>query len=634
MAALPLVIEGLRLYFNGIERIKIWWRYAKVLKHLIRKLEMEKMKFENTCTELLYDLVGERELELLLENPGGHRWRQKCLQARLRGRLGPSFNVFLEAVVDMSEIVKSFKEKLDLDDDDKPKWIDYKYHKREWKRVRFSLSDKENESLIQDMEKDNRDLGDLLGHRQRMETMTIPKFTTTAKRYECIGDHASSLYQVLRKSLTWPCGCSIPHNASLRLEARTSREPDPTHEEYSDLCFNVLFFFDTNPSISQILPPWNWRETRIEPINDTNSQEKSIVNEPGFTGPAQIQAAASFATAKNTTISTLARTAVPSFSFTVDSFSIQSQSQARNIASSVHPETATTQLNLSSQAVRRKKVSFAPSDLLAVKISTSSVQSQQVERSLPVSEKIDCLCTAMQKVNGTSCLGVLVDDLERQHRISITDTSVGRDPLQTVSLKALFAQTALEKKDRLILGIKLASTLLQLHRTPWLKETWGKSDILFMKECSGTQMVLVQKPFLSKPFIPPTCTLPRRPTDESSPSPEVRNKSIFALGILLIELWFGQPLEDLRKPEDFGSHSQVNHVTDFATARRLSEIIYREAGDWYGDAVRRCIYCEFDQRHNSLDSQALKEAVHRGVVTPLEKNLTSFCGGKLEGLLA
>lgn len=131
MAALPLVIEGLRLYFNGIETIKKWWRYAKVLKHLIRKLEMEKTKFENTCTELLYDLVGERELELLLENPGGYRWREKSLQARLRGRLGPSFNVFLEAVIDMSETVKVFTEKLDLGDDGKVR-------KSEQKRLRSS----------------------------------------------------------------------------------------------------------------------------------------------------------------------------------------------------------------------------------------------------------------------------------------------------------------------------------------------------------------------------------------------------------------------------------------------------------------------------------------------------------------
>lgn len=119
MAALPLVVEGLRLYVKGIETIKRWWKYAKVLKHLIRKLEMEKAKFENTCTELLYNLVGERELEILLGNPGGCSWREKSLQASLRGRLGPSFNVFLEAVMDLSDTVKEFTEKLDLGDDGK-----------------------------------------------------------------------------------------------------------------------------------------------------------------------------------------------------------------------------------------------------------------------------------------------------------------------------------------------------------------------------------------------------------------------------------------------------------------------------------------------------------------------------------
>lgn len=116
MAVLPLVVEGLRLYVNGIETIKKWWRYAKVLQHLIRKLEIEKAKFENTCTELLYNLVGEREFELLLKNPGGDCWRQKSLQASLQRRLGPSFKVFLQAVMDMSETVEEFAEKLDLGD--------------------------------------------------------------------------------------------------------------------------------------------------------------------------------------------------------------------------------------------------------------------------------------------------------------------------------------------------------------------------------------------------------------------------------------------------------------------------------------------------------------------------------------
>ena len=53
----------------------------------------------------------------------------------------------------------------------------------------------------------------------------------------------------------------------------------------------------------------------------------------------------------------------------------------------------------------------------------------------------------------------------------------------------------------------------------------------------------------------------------------------------------------------------------------------------YGDAVRRCINCEFDQRHNDLSLSSMKEAVHQGVLSPLLENLHAFCGGRTNELL-
>ena len=121
---------------------------------------------------------------------------------------------------------------------------------------------------------------------------------------------------------------------------------------------------------------------------------------------------------------------------------------------------------------------------------------------------------------------------------------------------------------------------------------------------------------------------------------------------MLIELWYNRPIESLRSTEDFDKNGEVNQITDFATARRLTEEIYREAGDWYrfpcaspfrpadspisryGHAVRRCIYCEFDQRHNDLSLSSMREAVYQGVLSPLEENLRCFCGGAADELLA
>jgi hypothetical protein len=115
LATFPLIIEGLKFYLEGLETIKRWWRYIKTLKHLIRKIAMEETKFENSCTELLSGIVDGADFELLLSEPGGKSWRRTDILTSLQQRLGGSFNVYLEAVLDMKEVLDEFREKLELD---------------------------------------------------------------------------------------------------------------------------------------------------------------------------------------------------------------------------------------------------------------------------------------------------------------------------------------------------------------------------------------------------------------------------------------------------------------------------------------------------------------------------------------
>jgi hypothetical protein len=255
---------------------------------------------------------------------------------------------------------------------------------------------------------------------------------------------------------------------------------------------------------------------------------------------------------------------------------------------------------------------------------------------LSPSEEIECLCTAIRKfASKESCLGVLTGESnpKRQHSISLTGEAFCLDSTRAVPLADLLTPQ-LGRKHRLALAVKLASALLQLYKTPWLEEMWGKQDILFIQQQDDSCNDILQKPFVSKPFIPPTCKLQRSQEQGPAtyPSREVRNQSTFKLGVLLIELWFGKPLEDLRIATDMDNQNEANQITDFATARRLLEDVYCEAGESYGNAVRRCIFCEFDQWPPSLDSRAMKDAVHRGVVMPLELYLKPFCDEKLDGL--
>ena len=165
------------------------------------------------------------------------------------------------------------------------------------------------------------------------------------------------------------------------------------------------------------------------------------------------------------------------------------------------------------------------------------------------------------------------------------------------------------------LSLILSSSVLQLHKTPWLSEKWGKNDILFLEGTSGTYV----SSFLSASKVPPQ--------DLSTPSkalPVVRNQTIFALGVILIELCLGAALESMRNSEDLGDDGNPNALTDYMTASRLVNEVYDEGGGRYGDAVRRCINCEFDQRKASLEVECRKSS-YQGVIQPLEDDWANFC---------
>jgi len=52
---------------------------------------------------------------------------------------------------------------------------------------------------------------------------------------------------------------------------------------------------------------------------------------------------------------------------------------------------------------------------------------------------------------------------------------------------------------RLRLGVKLASSVMQLHGSQWLNETWVRDDIFFIQGRTGS---LIEKPFVNRSFFP------------------------------------------------------------------------------------------------------------------------------------
>ena len=135
-------------------------------------------------------------------------------------------------------------------------------------------------------------------------------------------------------------------------------------------------------------------------------------------------------------------------------------------------------------------------------------------------------------------------------------------------------------------------------------------------------------PLISKRLLVQTSSTASRRAHFSDPISllRVRNECIFALGIFLIELCLGRPITELKEPQDEIPGGMLQFLVEFRTATRLVNVVYDEAGKRYGDVVRRCIYCDFDQREYDLDNNEFCQAVYEGVVAPLEEDVKLIDG--------
>ena len=243
-----------------------------------------------------------------------------------------------------------------------------------------------------------------------------------------------------------------------------------------------------------------------------------------------------------------------------------------------------------------------------------------------IADVCSTLCASPQS---NRAIGFLVDEEDDRHkhylyRANTTIVSEARSK----SLGDLLSHTghgshntSLSRNDRLRIAVTLASSVLQLHGTSWLQSEWRSKDIIFHKNNNQAS-----DPCYTYPYISWKLCLGN---DEVSGSSTRRNRMVrievlYALGLTLIELCFGNTLAEMQVPED---EDLSETMTEMAIARRLSDYVYYEMGVSYGDAVRRCLYQPFDMRNMDLDDEELQEKVFDEIVTPLNNDLLNFNGG-------
>jgi hypothetical protein len=74
----------------------------------------------------------------------------------------------------------------------------------------------------------------------------------------------------------------------------------------------------------------------------------------------------------------------------------------------------------------------------------------------------------------------------------------------------------------------------------------------------------------------------------------MRNATVFTLGVNLLEISFGEPLQTIQTPDDLDDNGNRALLTDSSIAYRLVELVHRRELPNFANAARRCVHCNFD----------------------------------------
>ncbi|KAF2118797.1 hypothetical protein BDV96DRAFT_568475 [Lophiotrema nucula] len=241
-----------------------------------------------------------------------------------------------------------------------------------------------------------------------------------------------------------------------------------------------------------------------------------------------------------------------------------------------------------------------------------------------VAAKIDDLCRAIMNASQADCcIGVLEDRLWQHHVYSVTGPGRGNQIAKAAPLKEIIsAGRSIGSKQKCMIALTLASSMLQLHDTPWLPRSWDTRDIFLLKSKAGTTIT-------SQVYVTRTFSSPASIQAAQNRRRLVKNEMVFALGVALLELAHGCSILNFKETEDLNDSGQEDSMTEVSIATRLADSINDVESENYAKAVLRCIRCSFDTFTFDFNDTEFREKFYEGVVVPLQLDYEYATGSKI-----
>ncbi|KAM0553957.1 hypothetical protein ACHAPJ_007029 [Fusarium lateritium] len=566
LGSIPLLISAIEAYSKFM---RDWGEAPRELRSLNRRLTTEEARLRNVCYLLINDVVPQQDIEPMLSNPFGPLWQIEETNDKIRRRLWDVYKPFEDTVIDIKEAFESITQRLrvEISRDGQVEWVNQRRVNKEFKKLLYRVK-------RDDYKDDLKDISEGISHLQDLAKESIPfeplrRKQSRGKLYKILRDLSTSIYRALCSSIL----CNDSHDVSLELTPQFIEMGYEAEDEkvLKDAQFKVAISFEM---IEGLATKRFWDEINIK------TATSSAVIPPK-------QPLTELKTKSSKRVSFGPR---PTFSF------MDSVKSAYDIKSAM----ATS--------------SRAATDIAFIK--TYHEDGPGVKPPLN-------LCAAIRKglSSRPACYGHLSDTeyTDRHFQVYTLGTATNSDNWSIVTLddilkgkRALQPLVSLAEKVQLALAI--ASSVLQLSKTPWLPEVLTRRNVHFFRRDDSFSY---NYPFLVRAFpaSPPKASEVTSTFLKPGCIPS-NNPTLFALGILLLEIILGSTFERLRPSEKKGfDFDDSGILRDWMAAHELLEQRVALINPVYKDVVQLCIDCDDSK---SLDHDGFREKVYNGVVMPLE----------------
>lgn len=501
LGAFPLLISAAEHYREGCESIKDWWQFEGVYLTFRNKVKTEETLFRTyMISVLLEDLDSVEDAERLCNDPDSPEWKDGVLEVSLRERFDSSYSTILISLTGMKRVMTRLQEKLGIDTSSSGE-IRYQL-----KRIKFCLDRKRIERQLSELREHNANLRYAIEANERLQPLKRKKTFITAS-LKRIQERALSLYGILTGG--WQCGCSA-HRAHLLLEQRPMFEKE---NRAAGVQFKVGF------EIQFTLDKLQWHESIVE------------ITEGDIGGETPSGIAAQGATS-----------AVPA-------------------TAQCHPQSLQPRSLLANSRQQGRLVAHVNLPGPDIITNTKNVRFQSTIRDGPNKAKsvlIDDLCSAVRGLRIVSpASSYMLDECGRRHTFRCGAFGIKHDDSTNVRLADMLRKNSaarLSRPDRLRLAAVLASSTLQLYETPWLYG-FDKSNITCIVDADKLNSLY---PFLVKEFSTPSSA---DVTQTTSSSTSNSKETLLRLGILLLELCYGEALEDQEFRNNYMKDGRPNDFT-------------------------------------------------------------------------